>query len=267
MSVFNIIESLSETSSRNEKIEILKKHKTNELFRNVVKLALDPFTNFYIKKIPKYRNGIPTMGIDEALSELSKLSSRQITGNAAIDFLREILSSLDEQNASVIEKVIQKDLRCGVAVGVVNAAWGSFISEYPCMLASQYDEKVIAKMKFPALVQKKLDGCRFNAIVRGSRTKQSAIEYRSRNGKEIIFNNPSIDKEFISLAQALSLDDVVFDGELLVANHNRVLDRQTGNGILNHINNSNIEGLEEELCILEKKLISLQKELEDLQIT
>lgn len=227
--IYNIINQLESTSSRNEKIAILQKNKTNTLFQQVVKLALDPFTNFYIKKIPKYRSGIPDTSLDIALSEIDKLSKRVITGNAAIDHLRNLLCSLDEQDAKVLERVVQKDLKCGVAVGVVNAAWGDFIAEYPCMLASQYDQKLVDKVIFPAYVQLKLDGMRFNAIVTGQ-----VVEYRSRNGKEIIFNNPELDQQFIQLAKTLGIDDIVFDGELLVASDSSTsMDRQTGNGILN----------------------------------
>lgn len=232
MSIYNIISSLEATASRNAKIEILNKNKTNVLFRRVVELALDPLTNFYIKKIPKYRSGIPTLGLDEGLSELSKLSTRKVTGNAGIDHLRNILASLDELDANVIERVIQKDLKCGVAAGVVNAAWGkNSIKEYPCMLASGYDEKLINKVKFPAYVQLKLDGMRFNAIVD---TTDSSVEYRSRNGKEIVFKNPSLDEQLVQIANKLGLNSVVLDGELLVVTESGTLqDRQTGNGILN----------------------------------
>lgn len=173
--IYKIINQLESTSSRNEKIAILEKNKTNVLFKQVVKLALDPFTNFYIKKIPKYRCGIPDTTLDFALDEISKLSSRKITGNSAIDFLRNLLCSLDEQDAVVLERVIQKDLKCGVAVGVVNAAWDDFIAEYPCMLASQYDQKIVDKIAFPAYVQLKLDGMRFNAIVRAVSNIESSI--------------------------------------------------------------------------------------------
>lgn len=240
--IYRIINQLESTSSRNEKISILEKNKTNTLFKQVVRLALDPFTNFYIKKIPNYRSGIPESSLDVALSEISKLSNRQVTGNAAIDHLRNLLCSLDEQDAKVLERVIQKDLKCGVATGVVNAAWGDdFIPEYPCMLASQYDEKIVNKVNFPAYVQLKLDGMRFNAIVTSVKTKkmsgisvESTVEYRSRNGKEIIFNNSELDRQFVCLANTLNLGAVVFDGELLVStNSSSPMDRQTGNGILN----------------------------------
>jgi ATP-dependent DNA ligase len=65
---------------------------------------------------------------------------------------------------------------------------------------------------------------RFNAII-----KDGACEFRSRNGKEInLLGN--LEQEFIKLANGQNL---VFDGELLVAIEGNIQDRQTGNGILN----------------------------------
>jgi ATP-dependent DNA ligase len=62
------------------------------------------------------------------------------------------------------------------------------------------------------------------------------VEYRSRNGKEIqLLGN--LDKDFITLAGDV---DCVFDGELLVVEGDKILDRQTGNGILNKANKGTI---------------------------
>jgi len=92
------------------------------------------------------------------------------------------------------------------------------------MLCSPFDQKLVDKISFPAFVQKKEDGMRFNAIV-----KDGGVEFRSRNGKEIT-GLESLGLLFIDLAYG---DNIVFDGELLVADADGVCDRQTGNGILN----------------------------------
>jgi ATP-dependent DNA ligase len=77
-----------------------------------------------------------------------------------------------------------------------------------------------------------MDGMRFNAIVRNG-----VVEFRSRNGKEIqLLGN--LQEEFILLAQGV---DCVFDGELLVKDKGIILDRQTGNGILNKANKGTIK--------------------------
>ena len=222
-----VFEQLAANAGRNFKIDLLKKHKDDVLLERVIFLALDPFTQFYIRKIPQYDQVYRmTFTLEWALDELSKLSSREVTGNAAIQHLTYVLSSLTPDNAAVIERIIQKDLKCGVSEATVNAVWPGLIHEYPCMLASAYDQKLIDKITFPAYVQLKLDGMRFNAIVRNG-----AVEFRSRNGKEIQIADPMFALPFIAMADG---SDIVFDGELLCRDANgNVMDRKTGNGILN----------------------------------
>ena len=228
MSIYNIIQQLESDNSRLAKEKILTDYKDNKLLQRVFFLALDPFTQFYIRKIPKYEQMYKTtFGLEWALDELSRLSSRQYTGNKAIEHLTYILSSLTEDNAKVIERIIGKDLKCGVSEKTANKIWKNLIPEYPCMLASGFDEKLVEKIQWPALVQLKLDGMRFNAIVIGD-----SVEFRSRNGKELTIPNPVFAKAFIQLRNHYGVD-MVFDGELLVINESgKPVNRQTGNGIL-----------------------------------
>ena len=227
---------LAANSSRNFKIETLEQNRNNGTLRRIVQLALDPFTNFYIRKIPKYTaNTGEGIALTFALDSLYDLSARHVTGNAGIDHLRSNLEALNEEDAKVLERVIQKDLKCGVSIATANAVWTGLVNEYPVMLCSQFEQKLVDKVQFPAIVQTKMDGMRFNAIV-----KDGAVEYRSRNGKEIqLLGN--LDKDFIALSGGV---DCVFDGELLVNDKGIILDRQTGNGILNKANKGTISDLE-----------------------
>lgn len=227
---------LAANSSRNYKIETLEANRNNGTLRRIVQLALDPFTNFYIRKIPKYdANTGEGIALVFALDSLYDLSSRQVTGNAAIAHLKSMLEALNVDDAKVIERIIQKDLKCGVSISTANAVWTGLVTDYPVMLCSQFEQKLVDKVEFPALVQTKMDGMRFNAIVRNG-----SVEYRSRNGKEIqLLGN--LDEDFIALAGDV---DCVFDGELLVVDGGLVLDRQTGNGILNKANKGTISEAE-----------------------
>jgi ATP-dependent DNA ligase len=137
------------------------------------------------------------------------------------------LGSLSNEDAKIIERIIAKDMRCGVSEATVNKIWPGVISTYPVMLASGYDQKLVNNIELPALVQLKLDGMRFNAIVKGK-----AVEFRSRNGKELNIPNPSFPIPFIKMAETYG-QDMIFDGELLIADFDgKPVNRQTGNGIL-----------------------------------
>lgn len=233
MSIYKVLEELRVTSSRLEKEAILKKNEKNAVLKQAVFLALDPYTQFYQRKIPKYAPAKKNQAdsLQSVLDSLYVLFSRQTTGNEAIAFLTKLLSSLTEEDAKVLECVIQKDLDCGVQESTANKIWKDLIPTFPCMLASAYDQKLVDKVQFPALVQLKMDGMRFNAIV-DAHTK--TVEYRSRNGKEILIDNWLLDEAFLAMAKNIGMAEVVFDGELLVVDSTgKPMDRKTGNGILN----------------------------------
>jgi hypothetical protein len=237
MNINAFLNDLAANPSRNYKIEQLEKHVNNETLREVVRLALCPFTQFYQRKIPNYTCDGTNANIEAVLPALYDLSAREVTGNAAIEYLRMLLSSLNEDDAKVLERIIDKSLDCGVQVSTANAVWSGLIREYPVMLCSQFEQKLVDKIKFPAYAQMKMDGMRFNAIVRDGK-----VEYRSRNGKEIqLLGN--LDEQFIAMAGEV---DCVFDGELLVMlpGDHQFADRQTGNGILNKANKGTISAEE-----------------------
>ena len=225
--IYTVIEQLASDNSRLAKEAILKKNVNNELLKQVFNLALNPFVQFYIRKIPSYDTSADSKPLKEALTNLSVLSDRVMTGHAAINHLQFILGSLSKEDAKIIERIIAKDMRCGVSEATVNKIWPGTVPSYPVMLASGYDQKLVDKIQFPAYVQLKLDGMRFNAIVKGE-----VVEYRSRNGKELTIPNKTFDMPFITMAKFYG-EDMVFDGELLVVDAaGKPVNRQTGNGIL-----------------------------------
>ena len=231
-----ILNELAATSSRLEKEAILKREHHNELLKKVFFLAYDPFTQFYIRKIPEYTpNQGEGISLNFALDSIGDLSKRLVTGNAGIAHLKSNLEALNANDAYVLERVISKDLKVGCSESTANKVWKGLIHEYPCMLCSQFEEKLVDKIKWPAIVQLKMDGMRFNAIV-----KDGKCEFRSRNGKEIqLLGN--LEQEFIAMARGSNL---VFDGELVVNDKGVLLDRQTGNGILNKAVKGTISDLE-----------------------
>jgi hypothetical protein len=206
MNINALFNDLASNASRNYKLEKLREHAHHETLREVIRLALDPFTQFYQRKIPTYKCDGTNANIESILPALYDLSSREVTGNAAIEYLRMLLSSLNEDDAKVLERIIDKSLDCGVQVSTANDVWPGLITEYPCMLCSPFEQKLVDKISFPAYAQMKMDGMRFNAIVRDGK-----CEFRSRNGKEILLLG-NLEQEFIALAGSI---DCVFDGELL----------------------------------------------------
>lgn len=218
---------LASDNSRLFKEALLSEHKEDQTLKQIIVLALDPFTQFHIRKIPSYTPNLTdhAASITFGLKELLVLSSREKTGNSGIEHLSNLLSAVSDHAAKVLVRVIEKDLRCGVSAATVNKIWPNLIAEYPVMLCSQFDDKLVSKLEWPVYVQTKCDGMRANIIV-----KNGSVELRTRNGKEI-----HVYGHFDNFDELSKGRDLVFDGELMVKDPitNAFLDRKTGNGILN----------------------------------
>ncbi len=155
--ILDILNDLENTASTNQKIAIVKfaldKH---PVFRSVVYHALNPYIVYGIKKIPEYTTKAKLYTLGQAIGMLEDFSTRKYTGNAAIKHLTHILESLDSDDAIVIERILQRDLRCGVADSLVNSAAGEdLIPVFDVMLC----HKDTSGIKYPAIAQEKGDGC------------------------------------------------------------------------------------------------------------
>ena len=239
-----IIQNLRNTNSRKAKEDILSKNKNNDLLKNILYHTYNPHISYYIKAIPTYTAKPPYISLSQAVSYLSDFSNRIFTGNAAIDRLSIILSQLRSNDAQIFECIITRDLRCGISEATINKIWKNLVPTYPCLLATPDSPKARAKIKFPALAQEKCDGMRVNAIA----TKDS-VEYKSRQGREVLCGWSQVDAEIRKLALKLG-GDYVFDGELLVANTGNIMDRKTGNGICNKAIRGTISAKEREMFVI-----------------
>jgi ATP-dependent DNA ligase len=214
-----ILHQLEAASGRLEKEAILKAHATDPVFKEVCRLTLDPLVNFYIKKLPEAgvaREGTDTWTLSEALESIkTHLATRALRGNAATTHVHRLLTCLEPEDREVLRRVLGRNLKCGVSEATVEKIWPDLKLSYPCMLVSPLDSKT--KIKFPCVVQTKMDGMRFNAHVQSGH-----VAFKSRAGKELDLSGLPIEADF------QKLPDGVYDGELLVAN----CDRKTGNGIL-----------------------------------
>lgn len=216
--VLKILNEIEATPKKLEKLAILEKNKNDVLLQTTLIWALDPRIIFGIKKIPEY-NHVSDKWDNDIFEHLKLFSTREVTGNAAIDELKALLENTSPEVAEVVIRIIKKDIRAGMSKKTANKIWGKdFIPEFPCMLASSMNEKNLSKIEYPAYVQTKMDGMRAMVVF-----KDGGVTAYSRNGKII-----DISSQFESVEE-----NFVLDGELLVFEDGFLLNRQTGNGILN----------------------------------
>ena len=228
--VQSILEKLENTNSQKEKIEILKT--MNEVQKRGFSLCYNSLITFGVKKIPEYTsesNSLDTVSIMDILEK--EFVTREITGNAAIERLRDILSNAEEPE--VIERLIRRDARCSVNSTLLNKVFPNLIPEIPCMLAQPMNEKTLKNIKFPAFSQLKADGMRCIAFITSNNVRMF-----SRNGTEIICEPLKNTLMTIGQIEENLLSDnvaLMLDGELICYKDNKLLDRKTSNGICNKV--------------------------------
>ena len=217
-SIFNEIRS---ESSTNTKIEILKKYSKSDLLKQVLYNTYSNRVKYHIKHIPTY-NKSGSMSLSWALENLEDIKNREVTGNAAVDHLRYILESLSLDDSLVIERIIQKDAKIGMAKKNINKVFPNLIETTPYQGAQSFSEKkakdIIQSGK--SVSQIKMDGRYCNAII-----QEGSVFLESRSGEPTIILGATI------LTELSKFKDCVLNGELTIDG----VDRNTSNGIINSI--------------------------------
>ena len=215
---WSVIERLEADNSRLVKEEILQQEAVagnSELF-NGLKLALDSMITFGVKQVePKTGDG-RGFSWDAFLKLTTELSTRQLTGNAAltaVNYAR--MNSTEAQWNDWYRRILIKDLRCGVSEKTINKVVEKKYADYAipvftCQLAhdsANHESKVAGKR----LIEVKLDGVRVIAIV----YPNGLVNLFSRNGKQLV-NFPLVELQLSKVADKFT-EPTVLDGEIMSA--------------------------------------------------
>lgn len=233
----NIFHDLASTSSRNEKERILREMPEECVsdFMRIAKLTYNPRINFYVKDFQIVENCdesddvfINVNGsLDEALDVLEHvIAKRKVTGNAALSLITNTIKQLDSLSADIFTRVLNRDLECGASAKTFNKVWPGLIPDHPYMRCSGFDEKVLSKLTFPCYSQVKMDGLYVDIVV----TEDKEVNCYTRSGQDVTHYLRDEDIDALSS----NYPNLVFQGEALVlGDDGEILDRKTGNGILN----------------------------------
>ena len=224
--IYNMLMELQNEPSTLKKVEILEKYKSVYAKHFFVYTLND--VKYGLKKTPSYTPVKESeINFGDMLNILDKLSSRELTGNAAIDAVANLLNKCSEEDAYVFLCMLQKKTRCGVSSAFVNRVYPELITlPAKVMKAQSYSAKNMKNIVYPAISQRKCDGARCLAV--NPLSKDEDIFFMSSSGKTYY--------ALSKLAEELSRlpKDYIYDGELLVVDeHGNVLSRKLGNGILN----------------------------------
>ena len=221
--MLNLLNLLANTSGTNDKIAVLKSYADNPHVKAVFLYAYNPRLKYWIKKRPPVTTSSETNSdLFGAITKLAvNIAPRQITGNAAIEYVSGLLEKLSVDDQEVLYRIIERDLKCGVNTKLINKVWPNLIPEYPVLLCAKFNEKTEKNIKYPAIQQKKEDGGRVNLEFDNG----IFISATTRNGNTLD----------ISCFDGLTINTqerCILDGELLYAPNGVIADRKIGNGIV-----------------------------------
>ena len=223
--LFTLSDELKNLSGRIEKENLIKEQKDNDPFKLYLKYTLDSL----------YTYGLQSKKLTKAMKLIEdKKVYTSIEHRTLFDIFEYLLSNNTgtDENAMVVAGFIQsqparyhqwliesitKTFKMGITAKTVNKALGEdLIFNFDVMLAHPFD-KYADKVKGQTMyVTEKLDGIRSLWV-----KENGKIKGFSRQGKPLI-GYDHIEQELLSL----HVDNVVFDGELLVANSEDYKDRE-----------------------------------------
>lgn len=225
--MYKILKELESTNSRNEKIRILEGNKTPEM-RKLLELTYDTIKyKYWITNLNlDYQEcGVQSFGAFAFEKLLEPLYTRKHTGNAAIAYMQDLISDLTPECQSIIFRILDRDLHCGINIKTAEKVFGDIVFKIPYMRCSLMDK--VKNVKFPAMLQVKMDGTYRTFIKNGS-----YITAYSRSGET--YEHPRI----VKILSGDEYPNGAYIGELIVngleGDSSEV--RYASNGALNSLN-------------------------------
>lgn len=130
----------------------------NDLLKKCLLYAYNPFRTYHIKHIP---NGLFGQGnrvfTDTTWKLLEALSNRRLSGSTAKNAVYQYIRESTAKSGVLFRRIIEKDMRMGVGIKIINYAYSGLIPTFSVMLAEEYSQKFIS---FPAYAEVKIDGDR-----------------------------------------------------------------------------------------------------------
>ena len=223
--ISEFLSELNESNSSNYKISTLKKYQNSEIVKQLLKLTYDKNNfNFGMSRTrllgilneSNFPEGIDK--IDDYLDLLQE-NSGKLSGNSAKEFYSLLLQKLTEDSRVILLNILGRDLKCGINVKNINKVFKNLIPKPNYMRCAVFSEKLVKKIRFPAMLQLKMDG-----TYREFNVSNGTVSAKTRAGEE--YFNPVLFKEMMNFPDGYYMGELTIDGE----------SRFTGNGLINSLN-------------------------------
>lgn len=206
-------------STKTGKLALLKEYKDNENFKQYLKYILDPMYTYGLqdKKIKKFLG--KHVGKGRGATNIFGMFEHLAVNNTGTDLnanqLAQFIDSFEDEDMKLfLLESFAKKMKLGISAKTINKVYGKwFINNIEIMLAKKYEEESHKIEGKEIVITEKYDGQRCVFIKDG----HDIIAY-SREAIPIV-GLVDIEKEIMKLPNG------VYDGELLIYNHEELKDR------------------------------------------
>lgn len=231
--IFDAIEEIASTSSKNAKQALVAKYGQDEQFKRVLEAALNPLVPYGMRKRPDLYGDNGSREFDEGTwNLLDNLATRNLTGGNAIAAVANEMTALSPKSSELLWRIIKKDLRAGFGESTVNKCFKGLIPDFPYMRCSLPKDTDLNKWPWEkgVISQEKADGMFANI----DHEVGGLVRITSRQGSEFPIDAfPHLEAEIRERMQA----GFQYHGEIVVLRDDVIQERQIGNGVMNSVLN------------------------------
>ena len=219
---------LRATNSTKDKTAIIKAHIVDPNIMQLLRMAYDPYRPYYVGEgklstlcspgLVPLNTGTWDANIDDFTRVADSLTHRKVTGNAALELIRDTLNRYSPETAAEIVRILLKDIGAGITAKTINAGsvaagLGAIIPVFSIQLAHPVGDR-LQKLEYPVWCDYKHDGERTIIDASQGAREGSYIPY-SREGRIQDANLDLWEAEIAAIAKHLDHDSIVLDCETI----------------------------------------------------
>lgn len=221
---------IAATSKTKEKEVMLKEALQDANFRSLVDLMLNPYKTYGILDFQHSPANCNEPGVTFEHLELfmRSLEERKLTGNVAREACANMVAGGVPRDLLI--RILEGDPKAGFGTTLVNKVYPGLLPEFPYMRCSLPEKSNMGKWDWAAgiISQEKADGMFMNVNLDFA----DQVQLLSRQGQ--IFPEKGFEQFHQAVRQHLK-PGTQTHGEMIVFCEGKILDRQTGNGIINSV--------------------------------
>jgi DNA ligase-1 len=225
MKIFNLFKEIETTPKSSVKKKILSEN-LNQRIKIIFDDTYNTSRQYYIKKLELYNNNINKIGeltIDDNYNifheGLNKLNNREITGNAALIYITDIINNFNIEDQLILMKILKRNLKIGLSYDSFLDIIGERKSKFEVALAENLNKvKDVNPIDGTYFISRKLDGVRCICYVKkyiDNNEQKYDIKFISRQNKEFTTLSNLIEpiKKFM---ENVGLREWILDGEICI---------------------------------------------------